>query len=129
MKIFAIIVSVIGIMVLITLIIETTNISQSCTTSTPKPQKDKKCFKLINKPKNKPNDIDSLVDYLEKTPYKHQLIPHRTGTQNFQKDQRDILLIGKLKSSNKILIIDLWSNDIDKYKNLLDNWMTFCKFY
>jgi hypothetical protein len=131
MKVLTIIVLVVGIMVLITLMTEMTNITLSCNNSSePKPLKDKKCFKLVNLPKNKPIiDVNNLVDFLEKSPYKHQLIPHRKGTQEFQKDEQDVLLIGKLKTSNKVLIMDLLYNDVDKYKNLLENWITFCNFY
>lgn len=131
MKFVTVIVIVIGVMILITLIIELTNITQS-----PKNRlsitKNKKCFKLINIPKNKTIHIKDLVDYLEKTPYKHQLIPFRKGSERFQKHEKDILIIGKMRSTNKVLAFDFLAQNFNKYAeytDLFEFWMTFTSFY
>lgn len=128
MKIITIVVIVLGLMILVTLVIEMTNITQTPKTS--KLSQNKKCFKLINQRKNgRPHDISDLIDYLDKTPYKHKLIPHRQGFGSISKQPHDVLIIGKLNFSNKVLAMDFLSNDANKYKDIFEYWIIFQHLY
>lgn len=118
---------VIGLMTLITLVVEMTNFQNI---------KEKQDNHVIKRPLRifktlKIKENNDLMTYFDKNipgPHKHQLIPYRKGTGIFVKETNEVsevLLIGKLKMTQQILITDLINKNLNDIGDDFENWLSF----